>query len=157
MKNQVFILFISLLVGACDTCGQVKQLNDAPLYEIGGQSAKGLACFAERNIQDSLKVYFKVEVSLNQPLQKHVDKVIASSVQVTEMRAVNFQKTGYPEVFYLTSIDKTRDKKYQELWDKYTQYIKAWYKDLPYETMKNPEYYGLKTIKFIGVFMLIPQ
>lgn len=48
-------------------------------------------------------------------------------------------------------------KEYQELWEKYTQYIKTWYKNLPYASMKNPEYYGLKTITFIGVFMLIPQ
>lgn len=69
MKNHVFILLTSLFVGVCNVCGQVMQLNDTPLYEIGSQSTKGLACFAEGNIQDSLKVYFNVEVILNRPLQ----------------------------------------------------------------------------------------
>lgn len=87
MKNHVFILLTSLFVGVCNVCGQVMQLNDAPLYEIGGQSTKGIS------------------------------RIIG----------------------------------------KYTQYIKTWYKNLPYASMKNPEYYGLKTITFIGVFMLIPQ
>lgn len=76
-----------------------------------------MASFAEGNIQDSLKVYFNVEVILNRPLQKHEDEIIVSSVQVSEMRAVNFQKTSYPEVFYLTSTDKARVKEYQELWE----------------------------------------
>lgn len=117
MKNHVFILLTSLFVGVCNVCGQVMQLNDAPSYEIGGQSTKGLACFAEGNIQDSLKVYFNVEVILNRPLQKREDEIIVSSVQISEMRAVNFQNTSYPEVFYLTSTDKARVKEYQELWE----------------------------------------
>lgn len=40
-------------------------------------------------------------------------------------------------------------KEYQELWEKYTQYIKTWYKNLPYASMKNPEYYGLKPLHLL--------
>lgn len=156
MKNQFIVLLFAVFIGLCDANAQVKQLNDAPLYEFGGQSSKGLAYFADENIQDSLKVFFKVEVSFKHILQENSSPKV-SSVQVLDINAINLQKPGNPQEFYLTLNDIKRHEKYQCIWERYAPYITTWYEKLPYDIMKIPEYYGLKKITFIGVLMMIPQ
>lgn len=156
--NRLFLVFTLILLGISDSYGQVRQVNDIPLYEyVPGKLRKGVAVFADTISPDSLRVLFKVRVNLAQPFCPGT-KADVKSVDLLKMWAVPIHEMAVkPFTFELSKDDEYRDEVYQDFWDRYKAYIESWYEGLAYEKMYLEDYRDMNFLLFIGVFRLVPE
>ncbi len=155
--NRLFLVFTLILLGISDSYGQVRQVNDIPLYEyVPGRLQGETAMFVDTISLDSLRVFFDVRVTFARPFCPGT-KADVKSVDLIKMWAVPIhEKMRFkPTIFELSKEDNLRPEIYQDFWDRYKAYIESWYAGLAYENM--PLDRGMDAVLFIGVFRLVPE